>query len=76
MELQLGAELFSVASLSPDTIVINDPKPHVPAASGIVRVIVDGHVTTYHIELPEGVDPARRRQICRIVQPVGVSAVA
>jgi len=73
IELEVGASKFSVGSLSADKLALRDAKS-LPPLSGVVRLTVDGHVTVYHVELPEGIDPQRDEQIYHVVES-DVSAV-
>jgi hypothetical protein len=75
MDLQVGDQRFEVASLGGDKMIVSDAKP-LPACNGVVRVIVDGQVTVYHVELPEGIVPEARHQAMRVNRPAEVNAVA
>ena len=75
MELQVGDERFEVASLGGEKLIVSDARL-LPPTTGIVRVIVDGQVTVYHVELPNGIIPEARHQLIRVVRPSKVSAVA
>ena len=55
-------------------MALRDAKVLGPLA-GIVRLTIDGQVTVYHVELPEGIDPRRQEQVYRVIE-ADVSAVA
>lgn len=47
----------------------------VKPSTGIVQLTIDGHVTIYQVELPEGIDPGRDEQPYRVIESSDVSAV-
>jgi hypothetical protein len=75
IELQIGSNHFNVASMSSEGIALRDATPLGPT-SGVIRMTVDKHLTVYHVELPQGIDPARDEQVYRVIESSDVSAVA
>jgi hypothetical protein len=73
IELQVGAERFSVASFGGDRMIIRSPRA-LSRCAGTVRIIVDNHVSTCTVELIDGLDPTRRDQPYRLLKAAEAAA--
>jgi hypothetical protein len=73
MELAMGAERFRVASVDSEGIVIRAAR-RFPAGRGTLRLVVDRRVTTYHVYLPDGIDPERTDQSYQLLEAVEEAA--
>jgi hypothetical protein len=67
IELALDGERFSIASVGPANMVVRAAR-RVPAGRGTLRILVDRKPTTHHVYLPDGIDPARRRQAYHLLE--------
>ena len=65
-ELFLHGRRFAVAAIGPHMIGLHVSENLEPG-QGTIRLSVDGNTTIYHVDLVDGVDPARKRQPCRIL---------
>ncbi len=61
MSLQAGAQVFEVAQMGPDFLILEDGGASLPPCSGIVTLEVDGRSRKFHVTLPEGVHASARR---------------
>ncbi len=61
IELIVRGQQFNVASLGPDNVILRSARSLQPG-TGIIRLMIDGHLTTYHVNLPQGIDPQRNEQ--------------
>jgi hypothetical protein len=55
-ELFLYDHCFQVASLGPNRVVIRHARS-LPPGRGTIRMLIDGHLTLYHVEFPSGISP-------------------
>ncbi len=61
IELIVQGQQFNVASLGPDNAILRSARSVQPG-TGMIRLTIDGHLTIYHIDLPQGIDPQRNEQ--------------
>jgi hypothetical protein len=66
-DLSIHGQKFTVAALGPEHVVVRSPCP-VAAGEGIIHFTMDDHLTTYRIDLPQGIDPTRREQNYRLLE--------
>ncbi len=59
--LTLQGEHYNVASLDSGRVRLRDARPAEPG-QGVIRLEVDGRITLFHVDLTEGIDPARQYQ--------------
>jgi hypothetical protein len=69
MELILHDERFEVSSLGPGQLSLRSARTSSPGR-GIVRLVIDGRTTLFHVEMFEGIDPARQDQSFRTLEVV------
>jgi hypothetical protein len=66
-DLTIRGQKFTVAALGPEHLVLRSPRP-VAAGEGTIHFKMDDHLTTYRIDLPQGIDPTRREQNYRLLE--------
>jgi hypothetical protein len=66
-DLLIDGQRFAVAALGPEHVIVRLPRL-VPAGEGTILFRADDEVTTYHIDLPQGIDPARHEQSYRLLK--------
>jgi len=69
MELLVHGERMNVAAMGPSNIVVRSART-APPGPGTICLKVNGRITVYHIELPQGIDPTRQHQPVRLVRTV------
>ena len=62
--LTLHGEQYDVAAIGPDALTLRHPHAARPG-SAVVRVSIDRRPILYHIDLFDGIDPARPKQAFR-----------
>jgi hypothetical protein len=72
-ELTIHGLQFVLSSIGSKTISVRNPAVALPG-QGTVRLTIDQDVTVYHVELPEGIDPLRETQPCRVLGIVAGAA--
>jgi hypothetical protein len=60
-ELLIHGRRFNLASLGPDRIIVRTSEKVEPGR-GTIRLRVDQRFTLFHIDLPQGIDPAKTHQ--------------
>jgi len=68
-DLVIRGERFTVAALGPDHVVIHSARA-MPPGRGTIRLKLDDHVTTYRVDLVDGLDPSRDEQVYRLLEPI------
>lgn len=71
--LIIHGERFTVAALGPDHVVVLSARP-VPPGHGIIHFRMDDHLTTYHVDLVDGIDPHRGEQVYRLLETIEEAA--
>jgi hypothetical protein len=73
MELLIGGQSFRLAQMCDGELTVREPQ-QVPPGVGTIRLTVGADVTTYEISLPNGIDPALRRQSYRVLRTIEEAA--
>jgi hypothetical protein len=61
MNLRLGSAVIPVRQLAP-TFLIVEGHHDLESGTGEIALTVDGHLTLYQVQLPEGISSTRARQ--------------
>lgn len=64
IDLTMHGERYDVASIGPDSLTLRNPRIARPGHA-VVRITIDGRPIIHHIDLFDGIDPARRKQTFR-----------
>ncbi len=73
MELLMGGQSFRVAQICDGNITVREPR-QMPSGVATIRLTVGADVTIYEISLPNGIDPALRKQSYRVLKTVEAAA--
>ena len=71
ISLSIGDRLFNVAQLGPDYLILRDASDHPPTV-GEITLSIDGKVTRWPVELPDGIRAADDRTRTQFVPGSGV----
>jgi hypothetical protein len=63
--LEIAGQRFDVAEIGPAFVRVRDAVPVAPGPA-IVRCDLGGRLTTFEVQLADGIDPRRPRQPCRV----------
>jgi hypothetical protein len=74
ISLIAGSQHFNVASIGGGQLRLRDARP-TPATRASVHFKIDGRLSVYQIDLPEGIDPSHPVQPF-VMLPTGEEAVA
>ncbi|MDB5324347.1 MAG: hypothetical protein JWN40_5978 [Phycisphaerales bacterium] len=69
MDLLMGGQRFQLAQMCDGDITVREPR-QMPPGIATVRLTVGTEVTIYEINLPHGIDPARRKQSYRLLRTI------
>jgi hypothetical protein len=73
MELFLGGQSFRLAQMCDGHLTLREPR-QMPAGVATIRLTVGADVTTYEISMPNGIDPALRKQSYRVLKTIEEAA--
>jgi hypothetical protein len=73
MDLMIGSERFEIAQMCDGMITLRDAR-QMPPDTATIRLVVGGSTTTFEIQLPHGIDPARRKQSYRLLKTIEEAA--
>jgi len=74
-ELVFHDQSFAVASLGPNQVVIQSPRP-LPPGRGTIHVRIDGQLTVYHVDFPSGINPRHPAQPAVILSATAKESAA
>ena len=63
MQLSVNGHIFRIGQLGPDFLILDDPADH-PPAEGEITMSIDGEVSRWPVQLPDGVSAGK--QLCPI----------
>jgi hypothetical protein len=69
MELLMAGQSFRLAQMCDGNVTVREPRQMAPGVATI-RLTVGADVTTYEISLPNGIDPALRKQSYRLLRTI------
>jgi hypothetical protein len=73
MELLMGGQSFGLAQMCDGKVAVREPR-QMPPGVATIRLTVGAEVTIYEINLPNGIDPALRKQSYRLVRKIEAAA--
>jgi hypothetical protein len=73
MELLMGGQRFQLAQMCDGALTVREPR-QIPPGVATIRLTVGADLTTYEISMPNGIDPALRKQSYRVLRTIEEAA--